>query len=66
VLVVKNSRGRIVKVFRTTVTTSRLSRTWYSIKWRPTVKGIYRYYVYVKDLAGNAQSKVGSARIIVR
>ena len=31
---------------------------WHSAKWQPKAKGTYRYYVYAKDLAGNAQSKV--------
>ena len=29
-------------------------------------KGTYRYYVYGKDLAGNAQSVVGSAKLKVK
>ena len=32
----------------------------------PKAKGTYRYYVYAKDSAGNAQSKVGSAKVVVR
>ena len=39
---------------------------WYSVKWKPKAKGTYRYYVYGKDLAGNAQRKVGSAKVRVR
>lgn len=38
--------------------------TWYSVKWK--AKGTYRCYVYAKDLAGNAQSRVGSAKVVVR
>ena len=46
--------------------TARNTATWYSAKWTPKARGTYRYYVYAKDLAGNAQSKVGSARVVVR
>jgi hypothetical protein len=65
-IVVKNSRGRIVRTFTTVARTARTPGAWYSVKWRPSARGTYRYYVYAKDLAGNAQSKVGSARVDVR
>ena len=45
---------------------TRNTATWYSVRWKPKAKGTYRYYVYAKDLAGNAQSKVGSAKVVVR
>jgi hypothetical protein len=38
----------------------------YSVKWRFRVKDTYGYYVYVKDLAGNAQRVRGNARIRMR
>ena len=62
-IVVKNSHGIAVKTFRPT---AKNTATWYSVKWTPKARGTYRYYVYAKDLAGNAQSKVGSARVVVR
>ena len=65
-IVVKNARGRVVKTFTTIAATTRTPGTWYSVRWKPSANGTYRYYVYAKDLAGNAQSKVGSARVIVR
>ena len=62
-VIVKNRRGKRVKSFSLgTKTTAK----WYSVKWKPKAKGTYRYYVYGKDLAGNAQRKVGSARVRVR
>ena len=63
-IVVKNSRGNVtVKTIRPT---ARNTATWYAAKWTPKARGTYRYYVYAKDLAGNAQIKVGSARVVVR
>ncbi len=36
-------------------------------KFRCTLaKGTYRYYVYATDASGNAQSKIGSARLTVK
>jgi hypothetical protein len=65
-VVVKNSRGKSVKTFAAAASTSRTTGTWYSVKWKPKAKGTYRYYVYANDLAGNAQSVVGSAKVVVR
>jgi len=62
-IVVKNSRGSAVKTFKPT---SQNTTVWYSVKWTPKAKGTYRYYVYAKDLAGNGQSKVDSAKVVVR
>jgi hypothetical protein len=55
-----------VKTFATSAATSRTSGTWYSVKWKPAAKGTCHYYVYAKDAAGNAQSKVGSAKVVVK
>ena len=62
-IVVRNSRHRTVKTLRPSAkaTGARYSRT-----WTPKVKGTYRYYVSAKDLAGNKQRTVGSAKVIVR
>jgi hypothetical protein len=62
-IVVKNSRGTTVKAFSPT---TKITATWYSVNWTPKMVGTYRYYVYGKDLAGNAQSRIGSARVVVR
>jgi hypothetical protein len=62
-IVVKNRRGTTVKTFRPT---AKNTGTWYSVKWTPKAKGTYRYYVYAKDLAGNAQSRRGYAKVVVR
>jgi hypothetical protein len=63
-VVVKNSHGTTVK----TISVSALKNvnSWYSVKWTPKAKGTYRYYVYAKDLAGNAQSVRGWAKVIVK
>jgi len=65
-LKVKNRAGRVkmtlpqyVKAVNTTFSTRmRVPRTW--------KVGTYRFFVYAVDAAGNAQSKVGSNRLIVR
>lgn len=44
----------------------RLCGAWYWFTWKPKARGTYRYSVYAKDAAGNAQSRVGSARVVVR
>ena len=62
-LVVKTSRGKKVKSFSLG---TKKTATWYSVKWKPKAMGAYRYFVYGKDLAGNAQRKVGSAKVVVR
>ena len=62
-IVVRNRRGKAVNTIRpTTKNTAR----WYSVKWKPKANGTYRYYVYGKDLAGNAQRIKGSAMVVVR
>jgi hypothetical protein len=62
-IVVKNAKGRTVTTF---TPAARRTGTWSSVKWTPKARGTYRYYVYAKDLAGNAQSKLGSAKVVVR
>ena len=62
-VVVRNGRGVTVRSF---TLGARNVGMWYSVRWTPTARGTYRYYVYGKDLAGNAQSARGSARISVK
>ena len=62
-LVVRNSRGKIVKWF--SLGTVKVSH-YYTVSWKPAAKGIYRYTVTATDLAGNHQAKAGSARITVK
>ncbi|MDO9498080.1 MAG: hypothetical protein Q7J48_20420 [Nocardioides sp.] len=62
-VVVKNSRGKTVRTF---LPTTRNTATWYSVTWRPKARGTYRYHVYAKDLAGNAQRIRGSAKVVAR
>jgi C1A family cysteine protease len=62
-IVVKNSRGTTVKTFKPA---TRNTGTWYSVKWTPKARGTFRYSVYAKDLAGNAQGTRGSAKVVVK
>ena len=62
-LVVKDARGAIVKGF--TPGTCTMS-AWHSVRWTPRARGTFRYYVYAKDMAGNAQVMRGSAKVIVK
>jgi hypothetical protein len=62
-LVVCNSGGKAVKSWSWA---NRKIATWYTVRWTPKAKGSYHYYLYGKDLAGNTQAKVGSARIVVK
>ena len=63
-IVVRNAKGKVVKVFRPVGTRS--VGVWRGPHWRCTTKGVFRYYVYAKDRAGNPQVRRGSARIVVR
>ncbi len=65
-IVVKNSRGRTVRTFTMLAATARTPGTWYTVRWKPSASGTYRYYVYANDSVGNRQSKIGSARVSVR
>ena len=62
-LTIRNAHKKVIKRF--TLGTKTIY-TWYSVKWTPKAKGTYRYTVTAKDLAGNTQSKAGSAKITVR
>ena len=62
-LVVKNAQGQVVKSFKLG---TKAANTWLSENWMPTAKGSYAFSVYAKDLAGNAQTKVGRAKITVK
>jgi hypothetical protein len=66
-IVIKNAHGKVVKTWsKSGMLSLRNSGVWYSYKWTPKVRGTFRYYVYAKDFAGNPQSKVGSAKVVVR
>ena len=63
-VVVRNARG--TAVMRWAASGTRATGAWMSRGWTPRAKGTYRYYVSARDLAGNAQGKVASAKVIVR
>ena len=63
-LVVKNSRGVVVKHF-TIKGASPVAQLITSFRCK-LAKGTYRYSVYAKDAAGNSQSKVGSNKLAVK
>jgi photosystem II stability/assembly factor-like uncharacterized protein len=62
-LVIKSKSGRAVKVISLG---SAVTGSWHLVRWKPRTSGVYRYCVYAKDLAGNSQSRVGTAAIVVR
>jgi hypothetical protein len=62
VLVIRNSHRTVVKRF--SLGTKNVS-TWYQVKWTPKAKGTYTYTVTASDLAGNSQSRAGSAKITI-
>lgn len=62
-LVVRDRAGKVVeRIALGPKTTS----AWHSVGWKPRARGVYRYFVYARDLAGHAQVSVGSARVLVR
>jgi hypothetical protein len=62
-LVVMNARGTVV----TTISLgAKPTATWYSVSWTPKTKGSYRYAVHATDLAGNTESRAGSAAVSVK
>ncbi len=62
-LTVRNSHNKVVKIFR--LGTEKVSAR-HVVEWTPKAKGVYRFAVSGKDLAGNRQTKAGSARIAVK
>jgi hypothetical protein len=62
-MTIRNSHKKVVKTFK--LGTKNVA-TWCAVKWTPKAKGSYRYTVTAKDLAGNTQSKAGSAQITVK
>lgn len=62
---IKNSSGMTIK--SQSISGTKKINTWHSFNWKPKANGIFKYYVYAKDLAGNPQkSPPGSAKIKVR
>jgi hypothetical protein len=67
-LTIRNNRNKIVKTFKLGtkgISPGRIS-AWHTVKWTPRARGVYRYTVFAKDLAGNKQAKAGSAKITVK
>jgi hypothetical protein len=64
VIKVKNRAGRVAMTIKAGAKTVNAPLT---AKFRCTLaKGTYRYYVYATDASGNAQSRIGSARLTVK
>lgn len=63
-LVVRSSAGAIVRTVH--VAAMRATGRWYAAKWTPKRAGTYRYWVYGRDEAGNAQAILGRGTIRVR
>jgi hypothetical protein len=67
VLRIKTARGKTVKTFTWGYDDVRPAGKWWYTNYRCTLKkGTYRIFVTGKDLAGNNQSKVGKAKLVVR
>ena len=62
-VVVRNAHGKAVRSFSLG---ARKVSARQRVSWKPKARGTYRYYVYAKDLAGNGQSKLGLAKVVVR
>jgi hypothetical protein len=63
-ITIKNSRGKVVKTINAASVNVNVQL---AAKFRCTfAKGTYRFYVTATDASGNAQSKVGSAKLIVK
>jgi hypothetical protein len=61
---VRASSGRTQSL---TISGTKTINKWFSVSWKPKARGTYKYYVYAKDLAGNAQkAPVGWGKITVR
>jgi hypothetical protein len=60
---VKTAGGKVLKRF---ALGSKRTAIWYTVKWKPKAKGRFSYSIYASDLAGNAQAKVGSAKVTVK
>jgi hypothetical protein len=64
VIKIKNRAGKVVKPITAGSQSVNVALT---AKFRCSLaRGVYKYYVYATDASGNAQSKVGSARLTVK
>lgn len=63
---VKNRSGRVVKRFSLGLLTHRTAGVAYTVKWRPKVRGRYRYSVTCQDSAGNRQARKAVGTVTVR
>jgi hypothetical protein len=64
VIKIKNSAGKVVK---TISAGTKAVNVLLATKFRCTLaRGTYKYYVYAIDASGNAQSKIGSAKLTVK
>ena len=61
---IKNRAGKVVKTMSAGTKTVNVPLT-KNFRCK-LAKGTYRYYVYATDASGNAQSKIGSARLTVK
>ena len=64
VIKIKNRSGKVVRTIRAGSKSVNVDHT---TRFRCRFKkGVYRYYVYATDAAGNARTRAGSARLTVR
>jgi hypothetical protein len=62
---VKNRSGRTVWSKSLGMYALKSVDTWYSIRWRPRVKGTFKYYITCEDSADNLQARRAIATIRV-
>ena len=65
-VVIMRRSGIVARTVRMGATTAIRSGRWYTTTWRPKDRGSYRYRVYGRDAAGNAQWVTGYGEIVVR
>ncbi|MGD0166256.1 MAG: hypothetical protein ABSC51_03080, partial [Gaiellaceae bacterium] len=63
VLIIRNNHKKVVKTLKLG---NEKILVGHAVKWTPKGKGVYRYTVHAKDLAGNTQTRAGSAKITVK
>ncbi len=63
-MIVKTRSGRTI--WSKSLSTVKMVDTWSALRWRPNLRGTFKYYVTCKDKAGNVQARraVGTIRVL--
>jgi photosystem II stability/assembly factor-like uncharacterized protein len=62
-VVLRTARGKLVRIFAAPLAPLGI---WTASDWRPRARGVYRYFVYATDEAGNRQRNVAHGTVVVR